>query len=59
MVKWRLRNTLQSSFHIGSGNGGRALEKDDLMKSKDLARNIALAAAMIGVLRLTEGISPI
>ena len=29
MVKWRLRNTLQSSFHIGSGNGGRALEKDD------------------------------
>jgi hypothetical protein len=28
MVKWRLRNTLQSSFHIGSGNGGRALEKD-------------------------------
>src|ERR1700730_9363464 len=29
MVKWRLRNTLQSSFHIGSGNGGRALEKDE------------------------------
>src|ERR1700730_2925505 len=29
MVKWRLRNTLQSSFHIGAGSGGRALEKDD------------------------------
>ena len=34
MVKWRLRNTLQSSFHIGSGNGGRALEKDDLDEIK-------------------------
>jgi hypothetical protein len=32
MVKWRLRNTLQSSFHIGSGSGGRALEKDDEIK---------------------------
>src|ERR1700736_943974 len=27
MVKWRLRNTLQSSFHIGSGSGGA--RKDD------------------------------
>jgi hypothetical protein len=26
-VKRRLRNTLQSSFHIGSGSGSRALER--------------------------------
>ena len=50
MVKWRLRNTLQSSVHIGSGSGGRTLERMTLMKARDLARNIALAAAMIGVL---------
>jgi opacity protein-like surface antigen len=52
MVKRRLRNTLQSSFHIGSGVGGRALERMTLMKSKDLVQNIALAAAMFGVLPL-------
>jgi opacity protein-like surface antigen len=52
MVKWRLRNTLQSSFHIGSGSGGRTLERMTSMNSKDLARDIVLAAAMIGVLPL-------
>jgi opacity protein-like surface antigen len=52
MVKRRLRNTLQSSFHIGSGVGGRALERMTLMKSKDSVQNIALAAAMFGVLPL-------
>ncbi len=52
MVKRRLRNTLQSSFHIGSGSGGRALERMTLMKSKNMARNIASAAAVMGVLPL-------
>ena len=52
MVKRRLRNTLQSSFHIGSGSGSRALERMTPMNSKDLARDIVLAAAMIGVLPL-------
>jgi opacity protein-like surface antigen len=52
MVKRRLRNTLQSSLHIGSGIGGRALERMNLMKSRDLARNFALAGGTIGVLPL-------
>ena len=52
MVKRRLRNTLQSSFHIGSGSGSRALERMTSMNSRNLARRIALAAATIGFVPL-------